>query len=271
MKDLINLLGTLFAPKFLTDAEAANLAVVPNNTTLCRIEALKPAPERFRGELLTHDIDAFLFYVSQHQMPETCIFFDEPASATAILNFGSHADPAWQDHLATLTCRSTPLYAALLQMGGEITQKTLLDFIDDWGPALQFQRKGNSVPLLTARQQFADLTLEKIRKSRSNRADNFERELSAAERLSIGGDLPDSLTINCAPYVGLTARTIRTTISAAEIGSAPGLELRRIAAKQQQEEITEEVLQRIETSGVPVIRGSYSPVQNQVNIIRPAS
>lgn len=267
MKDLMNFLAAFLGPRFLTDAEQADVAVVPNNMTMYRLEALKPAPDRFRGELLTHDIGAFLFYVEEHATLETCIFFDEPASATAILNFGSADSPTWQDHTATLTCRPTPLYAALIQIVGEINQKTLLDFLDDWGLALQFQRKGNSVPLATARQQFADLTLEKIRRSRSNRSENFERELSAAEKLSIGGDLPDSLTVSCAPYEGLQARVIRVAISAAEVGNAPGLELRRVGAKQELEAITAELIAKLKSSNLPVIRGSYSPVQEQVNIV----
>jgi hypothetical protein len=100
------------------------------------------------------------------------------------------------------------------------------------------------------------------RKARSNRTETFDRELSAAERLSVGTDFPDRLSLHCAPYPGFVAQPINCSLRADDADGAAMIVLRFDGDGALQESLSDELLdllQPADTKQHRVLRGRYSP------------
>ena len=229
MIDFEQLQSILLAGK----SPASGSTLVPAGMTLERLEQFQEYPDRFRGTYQTGHLTHFMDYL-EHYGAGGCdahAFIDDSQPAPvvhAILDHGTQEDPRWRQHTAILSV--APTFAALSGLIGKpIGQKTMIDFLDDWGDHCAFTRPdGASAPLDVARAEFANLTLETVRKLNSQRGD-FTRQLSEVERLSLGSGLPNRLTFTAAPWRDFSTHDLRLRLTAADNGSGIALELRHIA------------------------------------------
>lgn len=249
---------------------------MPDHFKLRDIEPLEETPRRFRGTFRTSSLGAFEQYLSLWNAKEqdadcpinaTMFVDDKTDNALAILTFGTLRVPMWQDCQAVLTPKYTPLYQALMKIGGGIlSQRAAASFVDDWGFALQFARPdGSFAPWELVRQEIADLTVEKVRTVRSQEA-AFNRALSSAEKLAIGPQgtgsaFPTKMVVECCPYDGLQPRRIEYRIEGHDTNGMPGISISQIGLAALSESLSNEFLalceQIGERTGVRVLRGTF--------------
>jgi len=224
MKWLTDVLGLVNA-RFLSGVQPGDVALIPEGMRAHSLERYAERPLRRRSLVLLRDAKDFLAHLESHDCPnnDALVFLStDGLGATAVLNFG-FCTPSWQDDVVVLDPLPTPLAADLLALTkggatGVVTQKHLLDFIDEWGGALSFTRDGKQVPQPEARDAWAKMTAQKLHEARADRSQAFERELSATERLSLGSGLPTAFSFTAPIFHGFNARPVAVRLRAAEAG-----------------------------------------------------
>jgi uncharacterized protein YfdQ (DUF2303 family) len=247
-------------------APYSGVAILPKDMTLASLEPFERYPRSHTGTYQSNHAEDFLAYIAANadQGNNPHVFFTDDnlgqLTATAVFDFGSTEAPAWRNHRATFTASPTDAYTALLAISGKpATQKALLDFIDDHGDRCAFNRPdGSALAPDLARNEFANLTAEKIRTLKSTRED-FNRQLSAIEKLTLGNSLPNRLTFVCAPWDGFSAHAIRARISADDSGSGLLLNLTITGFDTIKHAMTDEFRQRLLDLKAPitVLRGHF--------------
>lgn len=229
MIDLVELQQQLTAG--VQQFEDGEIILMPEKMQAHSLERFQPEPTRQRGAFETSDMESWKAYVA-HRKDTARVFVDEDAmTAGAVLNFHDGGRAAWQDDVAELRMLPSKPFQSVLDMvpagAAVVTQLALLDWMDDWSVYLSTHRAGGSVqPLPEARKAIADLTVEAVRKNRSNVDQHFARERTAAERISIGDQVPRTIRLTCSPYRGLKARDVCLGIRPAEHGGSAAVELR---------------------------------------------
>ena len=174
---------------------------------------------------------------------------------------GDLEHPEWHDWTARVTLASGDAFVALSELcyKDAIKPDTLVDFIDDWGIALSFTSGINDVKLEAARAQFADCTVETVRSLRTKRED-FAREKTGFEKLSVQAGLPNRLTLYCEVWRGLPARSVSARIQAAEAGGAAAIKLTLIGWPDLHQKLLEEFEEAIRKAdtGATVYSGSFT-------------
>ena len=199
-------------------------------------EWFKNNPERMRCDATLNNPQDFAQYLATYAEFDTApaVFVEAGGfpEAQAVMNFGDTETAMWQDHQVLFAARPAPLLDALLDLiggelpGGTVSQRALLDFIDDWKGTLRFECNGKPVPFVEARARWADMTVSRLNESRSNRTEAFDRELSATERLSLGLDLPHVIRFDAALFNGFAPREVQVSLRAASASAALAVELR---------------------------------------------
>lgn len=240
------------------------IVLLPEKMQAHSLERFRLKPTRQRGTFETSDMESWKAYVA-HRKDTARVFVDEDEmNALAVLNFhdgGGLAD--WQDDIAELLMMPSQPFQSVLDMvpagAAVVTQQSLLDWMDDWAPYLSTHRADGSVQLLPeARKAIADLTVESVRKARSNVDQHFARERTAAERISIGDQVPRTIKMTCPPYRGMQARDVRLGIRPAEHGGSAAVELRVEGHGALMKSIGLEFAQLMsDIDGLDVYRGRY--------------
>lgn len=242
--------------------------ILPPGSRLFSTEPLAPAPRAGRGTFLTRDPKAFCEYVIAEQAGPAAVFIDEdPPCAMAVLNFDS-----WQDNTAECRPVLSPPYRALTHLVEPacVTQQPLLNFIEDWSTLLSFRRGETVIHASAAHALFADLTVDKINRSRSNDSTPYARERSAAETISMGTGLPERMVIDCQPWQGLPNRQIEVSLSASISGSAPAIAMRIIAKGALDEALLQDLRNLIAeelAADANILPGSYRTALKRADVI----
>lgn len=239
--------------------------LVPKDMAVVDLEQYHDRPARHRGTYSTSRLADFMSYISNvngERPPdvEICAFTNsETGAVTAILDFGSPKDPQWQDHTAVYCPRPSPMFMALTAvLDRPLSQDLLLDFFDDWAPHLSFSSPGAALmPHDAVRAMIADLTLETLRTLKTKVTD-FERQRSAAEKLTMQRGLPNRMIVTCSPWDGLIARDLQVRIQAADAGSTPALKLSLIGWEITRQAMIDEIINTIARDSDALVRiGSW--------------
>ena len=245
--------------------------LLPKDFTLADLEPYAKAPTRHRGTFRTTWPDEFIAYAEANAEPAEsphCFLSDatNPPTAEILFDFGDHTAPLWREHRALLTVQESDAFMAFQALAGRnLTQDDITSYIDDWANNLSFERPdGALVAPAVARTEFADLTVEQVKQLRSKQQD-FSRERSAVERMSMGTGLPNRLHLTCEPWQGLGVKRLTARISAADSAGALALKLTLIGWPTIRRELIDELGERLSSVPVTVRRGTFLPG------LRPAS
>lgn len=243
----------------------ARICLAPKGFDLHDLERYWDAPSRHHGEFSTNKINDFANYLinaSEQEIPiEVYISADTP-HARAIINPGHLAAPSWHDWIASLNLQASPAFAALIALTERpsVLPDQLIDFIDDWGNHCEFSVNGEAITAPTARARFGDVTIETLRSLRAKK-DDFAREKTGMEKLTMQPGLPNVLMYQCEPWEGLPARYLRVRIQAADNGNA-ALKLTLTAWEAQRQNLLEEfrsgLVDRLDTCPIPIYSGSFT-------------
>jgi uncharacterized protein YfdQ (DUF2303 family) len=241
-----------------------NTIMIPKEMDLRSLSPFADTPSLHTGTFNTDDIDAFCVYMKANSAagnnPHCFISVGEAVRATLILDFGSPENPEWREHLAVLSPANSPAFAALLSLCSRPQgQDDLLDFFDDWSQVIGFERAdGGQMQFPAARAEFADLTVEKMRAIKAKKAD-YDRAVSATERLTMQASLPNRMVMTCSPWVGLSTRKITVRLQAVEHGGGVAIKPTLVALDALRDELASELCGSIRNASdlVTVLRGDY--------------
>lgn len=244
------------------EAESANHLATDTPAVILRadqkvfsLEYLQPGRSRYRGAFATQNLQAFAEHVitTVENNPSDGAaqgFIDTDKMAAAVFfNLGDAEHPGHGDHIAKLTLKPTAAYAALCKAAaGNLDQRTLHDFIEDWREQITVlydgQPRDNGIPAALAAVR--DISIEAARKVQHVERD-FGATKSAMETVDAASSLtlPSGFTFRTVPYEGLQERTLRLRLGVNTGSDKPILILRVQQAEQTIEDIAKDFRDRL--------------------------
>lgn len=253
----------------IATTDAAGLLVAPKSFDVVNLEGYMPHRRRFRGAFGTTSIDDFAEYVSAEAGVDGRAGvrgFIDPDTLTArvIFNLGTDATPGHADHTASLQLKATAAYAAALAIDGmKGSQRTLIDWLEDWQPHVTaIDEEGQA---MTFAQLVAAIRQVKIRAKRETTNDEGDRRAarSAMEEVeaSFNGAWPSRIFFACTPYNGLPGVELAYRVAVLTERDEPGLVLRCVGKETLLEGVVESfktvLNDKLKDAELDLLVGSY--------------
>lgn len=238
---------------------------LPADFELHDLEHYMEHRRRQRGAMTTRFIAPFAAYAAAFSEDGATVFVDpEDMSATAVLNLGTADAPGHADNTAKLTPQKTAAYKALLQLCGmQRSQRDVAEFLEDWAAHIECFDAEGAIKTAQAIAAVRKITIESAQQIESE-----EKSLSASRsafesiKATSKEPLPTTICFTCAPYADLGARTFALRLGVLTTDKIPKLVLRLQKAEQHEEEMANELVERItEQTNTPVLIGRYSKSQ----------
>lgn len=134
--------------------------------------------------------------------------------------------------------------------GSKMSQKTLAEFLEDWGDHIQaYNAEGDAIALTRAISAVRRLTIESSRKE-DHEVQDFKASRSALENVEARSDhgMPSGFRFTCIPYNGLAERSFELRLSVLTGGDAPALVARIKRLEAVQEEVGQEFMELLNDS-----------------------
>jgi uncharacterized protein YfdQ (DUF2303 family) len=210
-QDFKESLATAFAYQ-AHEVDIGSHLIVPEKYQLVPLEQFKEKPNRFRATFATHAIADFLAYLEaniDHPLNvEPVVFIDQDKmQAMAIFDFGCPNEARWRQHRALLRLTNTAEFDALEDFEGTVmSQRALLDFLEDYADNIRFVRREESGPVdigfSQAMAALSNLTTAKKTEAKSV-IDNFKNSQSKYDQIeakTTEGMLPEAFIFDCIPF-----------------------------------------------------------------------
>lgn len=236
------------------------ITALPGGSQIVDLEKYMPTPVRMRRAFSAERISEFCAYIKHHMVVEATVIFVSPSGleAKAIIDYGSHDAPQWGDHTATLALPLTLEFTALKALcAKDITQRDLIEYLEDWGNIITPRIEGNDVSLAAALD-----AIRKVEISQKAIATHTEANFAAArtameeiEARSSGGRLPSDIIVRCPLVNGTTTQPIQARLALLTGSDKPKFRARIVALESLQKALAEEVEQliRAEFAGTDVL------------------
>lgn len=132
------------ANRILLPAAPGVLPAIFHNGQVISLESFQKGRSRFRGAFFTNVMSEFAGYVKAHTGGHGFIDADK-VTARVFHNLGDDKAPGHGDWTSTLALKPTAAYAAMLAVENkQLTQKQLVEWIEDWSPQLQSKFSGET-------------------------------------------------------------------------------------------------------------------------------
>ncbi|WP_172424281.1 DUF2303 family protein [Vandammella animalimorsus] len=247
-----------------TSAEARHVVALPSDYKQHDLEPFQPRRRRARGKMETPDLQSFAAYATAHAEGGASIFIEpENMRATAVLNLGQPAAPGQADNKAVLEPTTTAAYNALNRItAGKNKQQDVAEFLEDWTEHITcFNDEGEISP------PRAIAAVRKISIEASRKLENEEQALSATrsafENITASSKepLPALIYFRCQPYADLQERQFVLRLGVLTGEEKPAITLRVIKREQHQQQMAEELAERIRaamgSADVAIYKGQY--------------
>ena len=227
-------------PDFMDTAVA-----LPNDYSIHKLEPLLPNRLRFRGQFGTHSVPDFVGYVKRHKANEVFLNADgDSLDARAFFNLVENGAPGHADWTGDLSLEMVASYKAILEANGsKISQKELIDLIEDWqdnfGAATD---AGEGIKLSKAIAAIRKVKIE-AKSSTETQQQNFGASASRLDSVAASSDdgLPGILTFRTGTFHGLAERVLALRLSvSSDPNRPPSLGLRIVGLEWLREEIARE-------------------------------
>ena len=243
-----------------------NLTALPSDFKVHDLEQYLPQRRRARGTMSTESVEDFAYYFQNH-VDRGAVFVDKDAmKAVGILNLGNpEHGPGHADDKAVLTLKSLAAYDALRKVanGQAQTQQAVAEWMEDWVDLIRCFHDGESITTAKGVAAVRAITIEAARKVESE-----EGQLSASKsafesvKASSKHTLPTHIYFDTEPYMGLKERTFVLRLGILTTGDKTAINLRIVKMEEHQQEMAEEfaaiVAKSLETTGYPVLIGTYT-------------
>lgn len=228
------------------------VVVTPEKFDIQNLERYLAGRVRYRGNMSTISPEDFVRYCTDHDRTGAACFVDpEAMNAVTVFNLGTEEQPGHADYTAKLQLQKTAEYRAVLGIdGGKMSQKTLAEFLEDWGDHIQaYNAEGDAIALTKAISAVRRLTIESSRKE-DHEVQDFKASRSALENVEARSDhgMPSGFRFTCIPYNGLAERSFELRLSVLTGGDAPALVARIKRLEAVQEEMGQEFMELLNDS-----------------------
>lgn len=248
--------NTLETIKELTEESAVP---VHKDVTIRDLESFMPFRRRYRGEMVTTQIDQFAEYTNRTAgevqangaepgVTIPCFVDPENMNAKVFFDLGTVEYPGHADFTARLNLPKTAAFEELLGKDGRaLDQKELAEWLEDWAPQLKVTSEtGEPLNLPAAVGAVRRITIGAKSESTSEERTFGGRRSSMAEVEAQNKDtLPAFVEFTCEPYHGLQERTFRLRVSLIT-SEKPRLVMRIVRLEHHQEEMAKEFRERLE-------------------------
>jgi len=199
-----------------------NIVAIPNDYKLSSLEAFKESPNLYKASFKTSILSEFEAYVHANAIDNTCVFIDHlKMEALCIIDMGTHSEPQWGKHRASIQLIPTTAYSALLKFAlNTFAQQDFIDFCEDYKENIAFFYE---TPETADKTYFSEhiKTLRKLKSStlssNEQNSGNFSASRSALESIEIQADNhtpPDGFLFTATPYDGFPSITIACSLRA---------------------------------------------------------
>ena len=206
----------------LQNIDAPSLVSVPEGYTLKNTESSQEYRNRFRGTFTTTSLKGFADYVSHREGGADKCFVDNTnvnhMSCQAIFNLGDEALAGHADDTANLVLNITNEFAAL-RKHQRLTQKDLIDFVQDYAYCLSFNKSvdgevGDKMSIGEAINAFRSVTIKTAREMTSDVRDMSSTK-SALEHIEADSavQLPGFIVMSVPAYDDLPVVEIKARLS----------------------------------------------------------
>jgi uncharacterized protein YfdQ (DUF2303 family) len=199
---------------------------------------------RFRGLYETTSIVDFSNHVIKRAETSDNIhlFINQKTfAAEAIYNYGTEQAPGHCDDRGMLQLEATAAYIALNQINGrKLSQKDLIDFIEDWNGFIQpIDQDGAQYSLAGAVASIRKITIA-AKSEQTTAVGDFKQSVSAFDEIEAKADnVPAGFEFHCVPYTGLRSVVFRLRLSILTSEKDPVLVLRITGLEQEKENIAQ--------------------------------
>jgi len=218
---------------------AVPITAVPDNMRIWSLEECMPHAARLRGSFVTINIDAYIDYVTKHELTNSACFINSrKMRARTIFDLGTADKPT-----AILDLELTAPFKSVLLISSEPqAQIEVADFIEDWADNLEIKTSsGDAIAPTTAIDLFRKITIESAR-SLNSEVSNFGQSMTVSEKIEAKNaePIPAKILFKCIPHLGLEERTIELSVSIKTTAEKPKISFVIRKKEQLNEEITEE-------------------------------
>jgi uncharacterized protein YfdQ (DUF2303 family) len=228
------------------------------------LEPLLDGRKRFRGTYATDSLDAFAQYVKAHPGGEGFVDI-ETMSAKVFFNLGTAEMPGHGDWTGSLRLKPTPEFQAMLDISGKkLSQRDLVDWIEDWGAfTVPLDKDGQGIKPALAIGAIRNITI-KASSEATHQDKDFGARRSAVEDIEASAEngIPYALGFTVIPYRGLVQRSFTLRLSVLTSGDKPLLVLRPIGLEGAVEAIANEFHQTLEQrigDAARLVLGKFTP------------
>lgn len=246
--------------------------VIPKDHQLQSLEHLNAKPDFFRGKFITSVLAEFNEYVTKHGRSDTGVFIDQDNMiAKAIIDMGSHTDPQWGKHSASIGLKNTPAYSALLDFAGRtLKQQDFIDFAEDWQDSILFYFDvGADATMASTDFSQTIKTLRRLKVSANATSEqtvgNFATARSAMESIEVKAgqnELPAGFIFKTIPHGGFESVVFNCQLRADIDDKNVCLKYRIGQLEQHKEQIAnafrDKIKDGIKTDGVTIFIGSMA-------------
>lgn len=223
-------------------------AVAPDDYSVHNLESFMSGRYRFRGNMRTTSIPAFLAYANE-RTEVSCFVDAENMSARAFFNLGDQENPGHGDDTASISLKKTAPFNALLGIDGtKRGQKELAEWLEDWREFISFSdSSGVSLSAVQAIGAVRRVTIS-AKAEQTHEERDFGTSRSAMEEIEANAEdkLPSHIIFNCTPYEGLGERSFAVRLSLLTGEEKPKFSIRIVRLETQEEEMADEFKDLIE-------------------------
>lgn len=252
------------------DLDSARVVVLPEGAKLESLEKFQTFRNRFKGHMFTRSLHDFAAYLrqhaeeySEHEWPP--IFVDQGNMAASVFfDFGNRELPGHCDDSATLSLTPTAPYARMLDVVNKhMTQANLLEYLEDWAPALLAHANDSPITMGAAINAIRRITVNELRKTEVTLKPFYSSESTLDEvETSSAEVMPTAFSMMITPYDGLPLEEIKLSLSANVGPNGLFFKLRWQGEEAQREEIAKGFKLSLsdalgEAAPFPLIIGSF--------------
>lgn len=224
--------------------------LVPEGCKVESLESLLGSPLSMKAHFRTERLEDFCAYVAAEAHGDETAVFVEPdgSGAKAVIDYGSHKAPRWGRHQASLAMRHTPEFAALLQASETaLSQRALVDFMEDWGHVVTAERGGEEITHAKAIAAIRRVDIKAERHSTHEQAE-WSASRSSMEQIEArsGADsMPESITMLCSVFPCTKPREVVARLSLRTSGDEPRFRIRIVALDRMLKDVAEEIVEDV--------------------------
>lgn len=231
---------------------AGGAVILPEGSTVESLEHLQDEPNRQRLRYTTERIDDYVRYVNDEAGDGrgAVVIRSNGSGADGWIDFGHDASPGWREHRAELRMHHSPELQALIEASkAALSQRALMDWIEDWAHIITPTRDNEPMPLPKALA-----AIRKVDITASAKKTSEERDLGATrssieeiEARAAKGELPGTFLVRASVYPQTTEREITARLTLRTGGEEPTFRLRIMGEAALVQETADEVVALVQS------------------------